>query len=55
MEDNMKKLLNYVLVVAILVAMLFALSGCGKEKVEGPVVEIEEGQTQEKEAEKKED
>ena len=51
----MKKLLNYVLVVAILVAMLFALSGCGKEKVEDPVVELEEGQTQEKEAEKKEE
>lgn len=44
----MKKLLNYVLVAAILVALLFSLTGCGKEKQEGTTVETEPGQVEEK-------
>ena len=51
----MKKLLNYVLVAAMLLAILFALTGCGKEKVENPVVETEQGQVEEKAQEKKEE
>ena len=44
----MKKLLNYVFVVIILVALLFSLTGCGKEKVEDIVLETEQGQVEEK-------
>ena len=44
----MKKLLNHVFVVIILVALLFSLTGCGKEKVEDIVLETEQGQVEEK-------
>ena len=44
----MKKLLNHVFVVIILVALLFLLTGCGKEKVEDIVLETEQGQVEEK-------
>lgn len=46
----MKKLLNYVLVVSMLVVALFVLTGCGKE--ESQVVEQNQGQVEQKETEK---
>ena len=47
----MKKILNYLLIVAILLTMLFALTGCGKENIEKSVIETDQGQTEEKELE----
>ena len=46
----MKKLLNYVLVVSMLVVALFVLTGCGKE--ESQVVEQNQGQVEQTETEK---
>ena len=48
----MKKILNYLLVVAMLIVALFVLTGCGKEKDEGSVVELEQGQVEENKSDK---
>ena len=47
----MKKILNYVIVVTILLAVFFTLTGCEKQEIEAPVIEKEQGQVEEKESE----
>ena len=44
----MKKVLNYVVVVTILLILLFVLTGCGNKNEEEPAIEVEQGQVEEK-------